>query len=57
MIVRSPLDAFMSWLELVQHGNHSTKADFDLDVDYPEYWDWWINDICDLYARWFDVHI
>lgn len=57
IIVRNPLDAFMSWLELVQHGNHATKSDFELSREYPEYWDWWIKDICEIYARWFGVYL
>ena len=31
IIVRNPLDAFISWLELVQNGDHVTKADFEVE--------------------------
>ena len=56
-ITRNPLDAFMSWLELVQNGNHSTKCDYDIEKVYPNYWNEWVEDITEIYGKWFDVYL
>ena len=55
--MRNPVDVFLSCLELIQHGNHSTKCDFELDKDYPNYWDKWIKHRVDVYGRWFDTYL
>ena len=47
----------MSWLELVQNGNHSTKCDYDIEKVYPNYWNEWVEDITDIYGKWFDVYL
>lgn len=56
-IVRNPCDAFMSWLELVQNGNHSTKCKYEIEKEYPNYWNEWVEDITDIYGRFFDVYL
>jgi len=50
LVVRNPLDSIMSWLECVQHGNHSTKADFEIQEEYPNYWDEWVKDCGEYFA-------
>ena len=57
VVVRNPIDSFKSWLELVLHGNHMTKSDFNLDELYPKFWDTQIREICDLFGRWFDAYL
>lgn len=54
-IVRNPMDVIVSWLDLVATASHSTKAPFNYDKDYPEWWDWWIRDCSALYAQWFET--
>jgi hypothetical protein len=56
-VVRNPLDSFMSWLELVQNGNHTTKCSFEIQDEYPNYWNEWVNDITEIFGKWFDVHL
>ena len=47
LIVRNPLDTFVSWLELCHHANHAQKCEFDLEKDYPNYWDWYTREVCE----------
>jgi len=54
-IMRNPLDTFISWLNLVAQCNHNSKAPFDYEVAYPNYWDWWIHDITPLFKKWANV--
>lgn len=54
-IVRNPMDVIVSWLDLVATASHSTKAPFDYEKEYPEWWDWWIRDCSALYAQWFET--
>ena len=51
-IIRNPLDTFISWLNLVAQFNHNSKAPFDYELAYPNYWDWWIHDITPLMTAW-----
>ena len=45
----------MSWVNLVALNNHSSKAPFEYEKDYPEWWDWWVRDCAVLMAMWFYV--
>ena len=47
----------MSWLNTCQYGNHATKCDFEIEKDYPNYWNEWVEDITDIYAKFFDVYL
>ena len=54
IIVRNPLDTYMSWLELTQNGNHAQKCDFDIEKTYPNYWDWHVKHVTDNYKKFHD---
>lgn len=53
VIVRNPLDVMLSWLNLLCLANHNSKAPFDYDKEYPEWWDWWVRDCTKHYKNWF----
>ena len=40
--VRNPLDVFPSYAFLFNTCNHATKPQWQWEIDYPEWWDWWI---------------
>ena len=54
-VIRNPFDVFVSWINLVGLCNHNSKAPFDYEKDYPEWWDWWVRDCATLMAKWFEV--
>ena len=35
--------------------SHATKAPFEVEMAYPNYWDWWIHDIVPVMTRWAKV--
>lgn len=37
--------------------NHSVKPDFEIEQDYPEYWDFFIKYQTDRMKRWFEMII
>ena len=57
VIVRNPLDTFVSWLELCHHCNHAQKCEFELEKDYPKFFDWYISEVGDEYRRFYDYHL
>ena len=44
VIVRSPLDTNLSWFNLIAMASHDTKVPFEIEKDYPNFFDWWIKD-------------
>ena len=40
--VRNPLDVLPSWASLCNTVNHAAKPEFEYEVDYPEWWDWFV---------------
>jgi len=40
--VRNPLDVFPSYASLCNSINHATKPEYEYEVDYPEWWDWFV---------------
>jgi len=55
VVVRNPLDVMISWLNLLCLGNHDSKAPFDFEKEYPEWWDWWVRDCTKHFKNWFKV--
>ena len=42
IVVRNPLDSILSWYHYLTQMNHSTKAPYRVDKDYPQLFDWWV---------------
>ena len=40
--VRNPLDVFVSFASFITTANHSAVPQWEVERDYPEWWDWWI---------------
>ena len=55
VIIRNPLDTFISWLNLIAQCNHNTEAPFEYELAYPKLWNWWIRDIAPSMTRWYKV--
>ena len=53
VVVRNPLDVIPSWLNLIALCNHNTKAPFDYDKEYPNWWDWWVKDCSTKMGLWY----
>ena len=56
-IVRNPTEVIISWLNLVATSSHNVKQPFDVEKDYPNYWDWWVEDCSKYMARWYNRYI
>ena len=44
IIVRNPCESNLSWLHLSSMANHSTKMPFNVETEYPNFWQWWTKD-------------
>ncbi len=55
VVVRNPLDTIVSFLALVSMANHNSKLPFDVEVTYPEFWDWFVHDLVIHMKNWFKV--
>jgi hypothetical protein len=53
--VRNPMDVFPSYASFVNTMNHGVKPDYDYEVRYPEWWDWWIKFNTKLMKQFFEV--
>ena len=55
VVVRNPLDAILSFLNLCSLSNHTQKAPFDYKTAYPNFWEWWVKH-CGGHCRdWFKI--
>ena len=45
MVVRNPLDVFPSYAALMNTMSHGNKPDYDIPVEYPEWWAWWVHTV------------
>jgi len=57
VIVRNPTEVIISWLNLVATCSHNVKQPFDVEKDYPNYWDWWVEDCSRYMAAWYQTYI
>ena len=55
--VRNPLDVFPSFASLTNTINHATKPDYEYEVDYPEWWTWWVKRQTDQMRDYFEILI
>jgi len=57
-IVRNPTESNISWLNLCQMQTHSLKVPFEVNVAYPNFWNWWTRDCMthmkNFYKVWID---
>ena len=54
-VVRNPLDTIISFLHLCAQCNHTAKAEFEYEVTYPNYWNWWVHDMASQIRQWYNV--
>ena len=55
IVVRNPLDAIPSLAAFVNTSTHSLKPDYDLALDYPEYWTWFVKRTARHMKRYFST--
>jgi hypothetical protein len=53
VVIRNPLDVILSWVNLLALCNHNTKAPFDYEKEYPNWWDWWVKLCTKDIKNWF----
>lgn len=54
-VIRNPLDVIVSLLAVATQGGHSMKMEFDCSREYPVFWDFWVRDITEKLAKWYEV--
>jgi hypothetical protein len=52
-IVRNPLDVILSWLNLVSTMSHAIKVPFDYAVEYPNWWQKWVEKLVKEVKQWY----
>ena len=55
--VRHPLDVFPSYAALTQTMSHGNKTDYDLAIEYPEWWAWFVKKRADQMKKFFEILI
>jgi len=53
--VRNPLDVFPSYAARVLTLTHTHKTEYNLQVEYAEWWDWFVRKQTQLMRRYYDV--
>jgi len=53
--VRNPLDVFVSFASLGNTLSHSGQPEYSYSKDYPEWWDFWVNDQAERHNRYFQT--
>ena len=53
--VRNPLDVIPSCAARFLTLTHTNKTDYDLQVEYPEWWDWFVRKQTRLMRRYYDI--
>ena len=52
-IVRNPCESNISWLNCIMTGCHSIKVPFQINTEYPNFWDWFIKDCMGHMNNWY----
>ena len=44
VVVRNPLDSLPSWFNFLAMQSHAIPAPFNVQEEYPDFWDFWVRD-------------
>jgi len=55
LCVRNPTDVLMSLASFVNTMSHSGQPAYSFDEDYAQWFDWWVNDMAKMHAKYFEI--
>lgn len=55
--VRNPLDVLPSYASLCNSINHATKPEYEYEIDYPDWWSWFVKRQTDQMRDYFEILI